>query len=297
MRPFITTIYAAALLALAAVPCAAQPADPELQAARAAERMESLRLEQEMAAPTQPVSVSVTEVAEPAPAEQSPAGESAAPAPKSASAGTAVRASGGERTERVSAGDRPPGIGAEVTEKAARKAAASPKLSGRPDKVAMMFGDEKRGRTDEKRPGSVGTVLATILKLGAVLILAYLTILALKCFSTRRDTAPSGNRQFRMVDTFRFNSTSSLHLVEVRGKTLLLGCSSGQVNVLREFDGEQSPEDASEAPGKFAEYLSKYSDMSRGSGPSGRIAGMLRDCTSYLRDRCQGVRTGVSDGK
>ena len=169
--------------------------------------------------------------------------------------------------------------------------------SNRPDKVALMTRAETTAKAEDKPSGSLGTVLLTILKLAVVLILAYLTILALKWFSARHDVMPSNNRQFKMVDTLRFNSTSSMHLVEIRGSTLLVGCTSGQVNVLKEFDEGNDSEADSEPSGKFAEYLAKYSDMSGKHGPSGRIAGLLRDCSGYLRNRCQGTRMEARNEK
>lgn len=292
MRPLPISILTVVLLALlACVPLCAESIDADVQAARAAERTESIRLEKTLDAPAQPVNLSVTETPSPgeskAEAKTAPKevrAQSARPNPEAHAATTRPKPSD---TPDVSA----------KSDLSARSDAAAMR-GNRPDKVAMMMdAGEQQKQSDSKKPGALATILLTILKLGLVLVLAYVTILALKWFSARHDATPSNRRQFKMVDTLRFNSTSSLHLVEVKGATLLLGCTSGQVNVLREFDEDEPADGEPEPAGKFAEYLAKYSDMSQKHGPSGRIAGLLRDCSRYLRDRCQGVRTEVHDAK
>lgn len=292
MRSFMTTIYAAGLL-LCLVPCAAESIDTDVQAARAAERAESIRLEQQFDEPVQPVALTVTEIAHEEGSGPSAGSESPVASPRDTSAKTSNKLS----STPGSSGASSRSDATDSTDQSAAKPVVEPRHADRPDKVALMFGAEKSDGADARQSGSLAPVVSTILKLVVVLVLAYLTILALKWFSSRHEVSPSNHRQFRMVDTFRFNSTSSLHLVEVKGTTLLLGCTSGQVNLLREFNEDETGEVDPEPSGKFAEYLARYSDESRKHGPSGRIAGMLRDCSSYLRGRCHGVRTGARNEK
>lgn len=278
-----------ATLALAILGCqvvSAQSIDTDVRAARAAERSESVSLEKKLDAPDQSIGLSVTE----SPSPDSSKAEPAAPTVKGTTGHKATHRS----APKVS---KPSVLPVEPDKSVTSDAVVTPLHSNRPDKVALMLGAETPAQADKKQPGAFTTIISTILKLALVLVLAYLTIMGLKWFSSRHDMIPSNHRQFRMVDTLRFNNTSSLHLVEVKGATLLLGCASGQVSVLKEFEDGQSADVESETSGKFAEYLAKYSDMSRKHGPSGRIAGLLRDCSGYLRDRCQGTRTEVRDEK
>jgi flagellar biogenesis protein FliO len=288
-------VAAVLLTTLGALPVSADSVDSDVRAARAAERTESIQLEQKLDAPADQVKVTVTETPS--------SGEAQARA-TAENGDAAVAAAGISKSSRAAVTRRTPAARSESPKIADRAhtapteaSTAVPAHSNRPDKVELMTRAETSAKAEDKPSGSLVTVLLTILKLAVVLILAYLTILALKWFSARHDVMPSNNRQFKMVDTLRFNSTSSMHLVEIRGSTLLVGCTSGQVNVLKEFDKDNDSEADSEPSGKFAEYLMKYSDTSGKHGPSGRIAGLLRDCSGYLRDRCQGTRTGARNEK
>ncbi|GEM_PF-6067421 len=304
MRSFLIAICAAVVLAcVCSVPLSAESIDADVRAAREAERAESMRIEEKIDTEAQPVSVSVTEVTEPVDAETPDDVDSQSAEDDSASVGasdstaSATRASARPSAKSERSAESKASVETDSSDSDDKPAATTAPRRNRPDKVALMLDAEKAKQSGKNQTGAVGTVLWTILKLAVVLVLAYLTILALKWFSTRHEVLPSSHKQFRIVDTLRFNSTSSLHLVEIKGKTLLLGCTAGQVSVLREFEEGELPGDASESGGKFAEYLAKYSDMSAKHGPSGRIAGMLRDCSSYLRDRCQAGKVGVRDEK
>ena len=154
----------------------------------------------------------------------------------------------------------------------------------RQDKIALLAGrSENRVSTREAVGKTASTVGIMVLKLAFVLALAYATILVLKWVSAKRESRPSGSRDLQVVDTVRLSPTSSLHLVSASGRTLLVGCASGQVNLLREFELGEAPEDVEATGGKFAEYLEKYSGGNAASTPAARIAGLLRDCTAHLR--------------
>ncbi|HOK53047.1 MAG TPA: flagellar biosynthetic protein FliO [Armatimonadota bacterium] len=174
-----------------------------------------------------------------------------------------------------------------------------PSKQKRPDKVVMMTGQvTSTEKPSEKSTSTVGSAFWMIIKLGLVLGLAYATILALKLLSERRDSSLHTGHGLKVVDTVRLSNTSSLHLVDVGGKTLLLGCSSGQVNLLKEIEPE-SAEMEKPAPaeaGKFSEYLEKYSSGSFQNTPAGRIAGLLRDCVQHLQSRkSRLVKAGAAD--
>jgi len=161
---------------------------------------------------------------------------------------------------------------------------------GRPDKMALIADEEKRDRGEGKdEPGIVKTAFSMLLKLGAVLALAYVTILALKWLSNRRETFPRVQRNLKVVDTIKLSSNSSLHVIDVKGKTLLVGCSAGQMSLLQEFEQGEPAEGEPSGDSRFAEYLAKYSGSSFQSNPAGRLAGLLRDCAAYLQTRRRSV--------
>ena len=165
----------------------------------------------------------------------------------------------------------------------------------RPDKMALVARFEHEERRPAKQgPGIARMALSTVLKLALVLALAYLTILVLKWLSVRKDVLPRTRRDLKIVDTVRLSSTSSLHLVDLSGKRLLVGCSTGEVNLLRELEDEEPAEAIPAEGNRFAEYLAKYSGPSLQNGPAARIGGLLRDCAGYLKNRRQiGTRAGL----
>lgn len=163
--------------------------------------------------------------------------------------------------------------------------------SNRPDKIAMLADYEKKQQLPAKQASvTAKTILSTILKLAVVLVLAYLTILVLKWLSVKKDVPSQSQGDFRVKETLRLSPAGTLHLVDVKGKTLLIGCSSGQVNLISEFEGGEQVEGQSD--GRFAEYLERYSETSRKHGAAGRVAGLLHDCTTYLRERRHKVSGG-----
>lgn len=165
-------------------------------------------------------------------------------------------------------------------------AAASSKPQARPDKVAMLEKLEEKDPSTKKQgaPGTIWSAFLMIFKLGVVLILAYLTILALKLLSDKRESSPRTRRDLKVTDTVKLTNTSSLHLVEVGGKTLLIGSSSGQVNLLREMESAEETKPSPIEDTRFSEYLEKYSGAFQKT-PAGRVAGLLRDCASHLQSR------------
>ncbi|MCX6375787.1 MAG: flagellar biosynthetic protein FliO, partial [Armatimonadetes bacterium] len=129
----------------------------------------------------------------------------------------------------------------------------------------------------------VKTGLVTLLKLGLVLALAYVTIRALKWLSDKREAAPHSSQTMQLLETMKLSTGGNLHLVNVRGRTLLVGCTAGQVNLLSEVGESESPQPDQAASHRFAEYLEKYYTNPKSAGPATRIAGLLRDCTAHLR--------------
>lgn len=175
----------------------------------------------------------------------------------------------------------------EPIDKPAAKVGHLKASANRPDKVALLSNDEAVGKKSPDDSGvSAGMVASTIFKLAIVLGLVYVTILLLKKLSGKQIETPRSSRNLRVLDTVRLSQNSTVHVIDVKGKTLLIGCSSGQVNLLQELEtAAEQPESAEIAGGKFAEYLEKYSEKSGQATPTSRMAGLLRDCTAYIQNR------------
>lgn len=167
----------------------------------------------------------------------------------------------------------------------------------RVDKVALLAGmSEKDSKPAKREPGTLGMIMGTILKLGLVLVLAYVTILVLKWLSDRGAISPRQQRDLKLVESIKLPSSGSVHLVRIGDKSLLLGCSAGQVNLLTEIEhesadgqGETSADSQVEAPkGNFTQYLEKYQANLPDSNPAKRLSGLLKDCAAYLKTRVPG---------
>jgi flagellar biogenesis protein FliO len=158
----------------------------------------------------------------------------------------------------------------------------------RPDKIKLLAKHEARQRVaDSDRSGVATTVLSAVLKFGFVLVLAYVTILALKWVSERREVTVRVTREIRPLETVRLTQSSSLHVVSVQGKRLLIGCSGNSVNLICELDGDL-PECKEGTESRFADYLARYSSSRNQNRPATRVAGLIRDCAAYLRERVNG---------
>lgn len=155
--------------------------------------------------------------------------------------------------------------------------------SKHPDKIALLLNHKETDQGPRKEAGSAMAVLSMLLKLGFVLALAYLVLLLLKWVSSRKDVLPN-NGHLKMVASLKISPNSSLHVVSIMGKSLLIGCGGGKINLLYDL-GCMDEEETSQSPGLFAEYLEKYSKKEMRHGPAGRIAGLLQDCAAYLRER------------
>ena len=193
---------------------------------------------------------------------------------------TVAQTKSAEKTSSTALSDKSPKVSTADSEKTVT--APSPQ-TGRQDKIAMLLNEKDAVKPDRKVGNWLKTGLVTLLKLGLVLALAYLTILALKWLSDKREAAPHSSQNMQLLETMKLSTGGNLHLVNVRGRTLLVGCTAGQVNLLSEVGESETPEPDQAASHRFAEYLEKYYTGPKSAGPATRIAGLLRDCTAHLR--------------
>lgn len=169
----------------------------------------------------------------------------------------------------------------------------------RQDRVAMMAEHKAKPASAGKAVGDWSkTVLVTLLKLGFVLALAYVTILALKWISAKRESAPQAAGDMKIVETLALPTGGHLHVVSIHGKSLLIASAAGHVSLLSEFEPTDEPLEVKDAGGRFAAQLEKYYAAGQSTSPAGRIAGLLRDCSAHLQRRRHGMaRSGRGSGE
>ena len=168
------------------------------------------------------------------------------------------------------------------------------------DKIALLNQPKAKVAASTEESGfTIGSLLSTLLKLALVLGLAYVTILALKHLSGNRMPVAQNTHDLKIVETVKLSQNSAVHIINARGKSLLIGCTSGQVNILGELDEAFEGEPLSKSNGMFESYLARYSEADGHKTPTSRVAGMLRDCSEYLRNRrlvgTAGEKSGAKD--
>ncbi len=173
------------------------------------------------------------------------------------------------------------------------KPGSAPQPENRPDKVALMNRAAKSTASRHApEPITMATVARTVLSLGFVLVLAYLVIAGIKVLSNRNGVAPNRMGDIRIMDTVHLSQGNSIHLINVRGKVLLIASSTGRISLLDQMDPEPESVGAQKDNNQFAEYLARYSKNGSGDGTTTRISGLVRDCADYLRQRH--ARSGAS---
>lgn len=174
----------------------------------------------------------------------------------------------------------------DISESANSEGVATTPVERRPDKIKLL----RKHQASEKKESSdrstlPATILSTVLKLSLVLVLAYATILALKWMSDRRQIPLRIGREIRPMETIRLTPSSTLHVISVRGKNLLIGCSGNNMSLVCELEKDEGLEREETAQDRFIEYLARYSGERRENSPAVRIGGLLKDCAAYLRNR------------
>ena len=87
--------------------------------------------------------------------------------------------------------------------------------------------------------GAAGAGLVFLLKLGLVLVLAYLTVVALKLFWNRSGRPLQFGKRSLVVEASAPPGVGpALHVVHVGGRRTLVGTAQGQINILQELDAE-----------------------------------------------------------
>jgi len=130
-----------------------------------------------------------------------------------------------------------------------------------------------------------------ILKLGLVLVLAYVTILGLKRFSLLRGSSLCGSQRIKVIENSPLGASKMLHLVEIGPKRLLLASTQSQVSLLAELRPEDLPEISAPAGvGGFKDQLAMFLGATPGTDATeSNIAQMLRESAACLQDKVKDV--------
>ncbi|MCC6483940.1 MAG: flagellar biosynthetic protein FliO [Armatimonadetes bacterium] len=173
------------------------------------------------------------ETVQPRPVTNPPAAASARERNSKASAARPVLARPSVTEERPTE----PAHAAKV--KSSARSTAAPAAAVQPDRESQgkLFEPEGQSSSFGTALTGIGAGLGFLAKLALVLVLAYLSVVALKLFWTRTGKPLRfGARTLIVEESAPLSAGTAVHLVNINGKRFLVGTAQGQVNILAALD-------------------------------------------------------------
>lgn len=156
---------------------------------------------------------------------------------------------------------------------------------GGDDFLASLDGGDEKVETAKESPVYV-TALGFLFKLALVLALAYVTILALKRFTSLRAPLGVDQRRIRVLENSPLGANRMLHLIEVGSKRLLVASTPSQVNLVTEIAPEDVPDVPVGQPSVgFKDHLALFMGGPDSTPYARSVAAMLADSSAFLQDK------------
>ncbi len=112
--------------------------------------------------------------------------------------------------------------------------------------LALLLGSQPAASPGGDTTSTVSLAVSVMLKLGAVLLLIYL---CLRWLHRLQSVAPlTAKRQISLLETMHLSPRQKLHLVQIGGRTLLLGATEQSLSFLAEVDLPSTAEAPSQTP-------------------------------------------------
>ena len=138
--------------------------------------------------------------------------------------------------------------------------------------------------TDKNEPSVAVSLVRVALALVFVAALAYLSLLALKGFMSRKVPSKSSRQRLHVLETTGLGTNRALHVVQIDGKRLLVGSTSDQISLISELDPPSESNAQAEQPIDFASVFSRASAATK-------IGDILRDGASFLQKKTVAAKT------
>ena len=150
-------------------------------------------------------------------------------------------------------------------------------------------------------PSVAVSFVRVALSLVFVVALAYVSLLALKHFTSGKISVKSPRRNIRVLETSGLGTNRALHVVEVGGRRLLVGSTSSQINLITELEAGEGEEFEEEVapPADFAGVLQRLvlrqnpveaTNVDRANA-AGKLGGILRDGATFLQRKSNAARS------
>lgn len=155
----------------------------------------------------------------------------------------------------------------------------------------LSYYDSPTNGAKEAEPSVAASLLRVILSLAFVVAIACLSLLALKHFTSGKNVGKSPRRTIRVLETAGLGTNRALHVVQIGGRRMLIGSTSGQINLISEMDASEIQEVEAEQPADFASFLHRFCSTDERANTASTLGGILRDGASFLAKKTSAVRS------
>lgn len=170
--------------------------------------------------------------------------------------------------------------------KPAAEVAAKPKPKAKnKDTGYLSYYDTPAGTAKDTEPSVTVSLVRVVLSLIFVVALAYLSLLALKKFSSSTATQKSPRRNIRVLETTGLGTNRALHVVQIDGRQLLVGSTASQVNLIAELGPVDTEESTADQPAGFTGIFKRLSGSQQQATAASKLSALLQDGASFLQQK------------
>lgn len=165
-------------------------------------------------------------------------------------------------------------------------------LSQEPDFFESLNSADNASKSKSNEPSVFLTVISFIGKLILVLGIAYVCIFGLKKINAVKTNFVDSKKRIVVIEHTSISPGRQLHLVNIAGKSLLIGSTSSQINLLAELDPAQISEIEEQPSVGFKEQLSQFLGHNPKKEETAKsVAQLLRESATELRSSVSQVNT------
>ena len=156
----------------------------------------------------------------------------------------------------------------------------------------LSYSDPDSGQRNNSEPSVAGSLIRIVLALVFVAGLAYVSLVVLKGFMTKRVPSKSSRQKLHVLETTGLGTNRALHIVQIDGKRLLVGSTADQISLISELEpmAEVEPAAESEQPADFSSVLSRFTSSDRANAAA-KLNGILKDGATFLQKKTAAAKS------
>ncbi|MFQ3548301.1 MAG: flagellar biosynthetic protein FliO [Armatimonadota bacterium] len=187
--------------------------------------------------------------------------------------------------------------------KESNKSAVSAKAD---EDFLSSYYDSSMMQTEEEKPIYV-VVFGFIFKLSIIVLMIIGVVYGLKKFGQVQSKIVRNNNKIQVMDTVNIAAGRSLHIVKIGSKHILIGSSANEISFLKDLDKEDVEQEKLEhieqkpvsqktttennKPGFKAALNNYMSNIPDNASSAQRVAGMIRDTSSFIHEQIRDLGT------